>query len=328
MTETSRGPEVGIHVGVDFEEYRSWEAINWHTLWRLYEECPAKAKYEMQNGMKETEALAFGKLTDFILLEPGRFAEEAVVEPEIGEGKAPKRPTQRQLDAKKPSPETVAAIEFWQQWDSAYSDKIVVTRADYDRVIEIEAHVRRVQCREFICGGRSQVCIVWRDDKTGLLCKGRLDYEKSIGFNHVITDLKTARSAKQAQWQWAIFRYGYDGQLAWYHDGWLTVTGETSLCNWIVSEKDDLCIVKPYEMDDLTMAAGRKLYRGALDQWAECVEKNDWPDYGGIEVIGLNDWQLRQRGVGPDVIEPVEQSAVQYRIEQDADTFEEAYKLE
>ncbi|RPJ30210.1 MAG: hypothetical protein EHM35_12820, partial [Planctomycetaceae bacterium] len=134
-------PQPGIYPGMSFEDYRALPAINWHTLWRMREESPAHALYEMQHGTKETEALAFGSLTDFILLEPGRFEQEAVVEPEIGEGMAPKRPTKRQLDAKKPSAETVRAIEFWQAWDAANAGKIVVKAADYERVLEIERSV-------------------------------------------------------------------------------------------------------------------------------------------------------------------------------------------
>lgn len=301
----------GIYPGLTFEEYRVIpNAINWHTLWRLREESPAHALYEMQHGTRETEALAFGALTDFVLLEPGRFAEQAVVEPEIGEGLAPRRPTKRQVEAKKPSPESVRAIEFWQEWDEANASKIVVTRADYDRVLEIEASVRTAQCKEYIVGGRAQVCIVWEDPVTGLLCKGRLDYERSAGFNHWISDLKTSRMAKKSFFEFAIYKYGYFGQMAYYEDGWFNVTGERSLCNWLVAEKEGLCVVKPYECGEKTLEAGRNAYRGALDRWAECVKSGEFPAYGACEIIDMPEWALRQEGVGPDLIRPEPQQTI------------------
>ena len=328
MIEERPVPKIGIHIGISMEDYRKLDAVNAHTLWRLVEDCPAEALYEWENGTEETKALAFGSLTDFVLLEPGRFKEQAVVEPEIGEGLAPRRPTQRQIEAKKPSPASLAAIEFWANFDTNNLGKIIVSRSDYDAVMEIEAQVRSVQCRELILGGRSQVCIVWQDRATKLLCKARLDYERQAGFNHFITDLKTSRGIKPEFWQWAIGPrgYGYFFHMAYYHDGWLAVTGDTSLCNWLVVKKGKPMLVKGYETGDLTLEAGRLAYRAALDKWAECVKKNEWPDYGPIEIIDMNRWDLERLGVGPHIIRP-EPAAAEPQVE-DARSFEEIYQLE
>ncbi len=315
----------GIYPGIPFSEYREWPCVNWHTLWRLREESPAHALYEMQHGTKETEALAFGSLTDFILLEPGRFEAEAVVEPEIGEGLAPKRPTKRQVDAKKPSAETVRAIEFWQAWDAANAGKIVVKQADYERVLEIERSVRTAQCKDYIVGGRAQVCLVWVDPVTGLLCKARLDYERSAGFAHFVTDLKTARSAKQEAFQSQVFKYGYDGQMAFYHDGWFQLTGDTSVCWWLAVEKEGLCVVKPWQAHEDWLEGGRNLYRPALERWAICVKENDWPAYGGGDILEMPGWAKDRRGVGPDLIRPEPQ--VTPAVE-DNRSFEDTYNLE
>jgi hypothetical protein len=315
----------GVYPNVTFDEYRVIAAINWHTLWRMREESPAHALYELQHGSRETEALAFGSLTDFVLLEPGRFEAEAVVEPEIGEGLAPKRPTKRQLEAKKPSPASIQQIQFWAEWDLANAGKLVVTRADYDRVLEIERSVRSAQCREYIIGGRAQVVLVWEDRASGLLCKGRLDYERSAGFNHCITDLKTSRMAKREFFEFAIYKYGYFGQLAFYHDGWAALhEGEPSLCNWLVAEKEGLCVVKPYECGEKTLEAGRNAYRAALDRWAACVKAKDFPAYGGLEIIDMPEWALRQEGVGPELIRPGPVAPAPA----DNRSFEEIYDLE
>lgn len=292
-------PKPGIYHGVPFDEYRSWDAVNHHTLWRLREESPAHARYEQLNGTDETEALAFGSLTDFVLLEPARFAEQAVVEPEIGEGLAPRRPTKRQIEAKKPSPATIDAIHFWEDWDAANAGKIVVKAADYAKVQEIAAQVRVTQCREFICSGESQVCLVWQDVATGLLCKARLDYARYAGFHHIITDLKTSRSAKDGFWQWAIHEYGYFQQMAWYHDGWKILTGEDSLCIWLVAEKKGPWLVEPIEMKKKTLRAGRISYRAALDRYAQCLKANEWPGYGGLRALDMTDWALQLEGVNP-----------------------------
>jgi len=318
-------PEAGIHTGVSFPQYLAWDAINWHTLWSMRKKCPADALYEREHGTDETAAKAFGSLTDFVLLEPKRFAETAVVEPEIGEGKAPKRPTARQINAKNPSQESQDAIAFWRQWDEANADKIIVSRKDYDQVMELAARIRAAQCREYICGGRSQVCIVWKDPETGLLCKGRLDYEREAGWNHFITDLKTSRCAHPNFWRWAIEEYGYYGQLAWYEWGWRTLTGEPSLCGWLIAQTQGCPQVVYYDMcdkDDLSLHAWRMVFREELNRWAECVKKNTWPGYAN-QTVGLSDYALRNLGIGPEHIlpEPVETEP------QDTRTFEEIYEL-
>src|SRR4030042_4668013 len=111
------GPD--IYPNTSFEVYQSWEAVNHHTLWRLEREPPSHARREQEGGGGETEALAFGTLTHFILLEPGRFAADAVVQPAIPE-EAPRRPTKRQRTAKGPSADSRAALKFWEEWDAAH----------------------------------------------------------------------------------------------------------------------------------------------------------------------------------------------------------------
>jgi exodeoxyribonuclease VIII len=320
-------PAIGIHIGMSFEEYRSLDAINFHTLWSLREKSPADAQWEFLNGTTETESLAFGSLTDFVLLEPARFIAEAAVEPEIGEGegKAPKRPTARQVNAKNPSKESLEAIRFWDQWDAVHASKIVVKRSDYTRVLEIGEQVRSLQCREYICGGRSQVCLVWNDPQTGLLCKARLDYEQSAGLNHIITDLKTSRSAHPDFWKWAIQKYGYFMQLAWYDWGWNMVTGDTSICGWLIAQTQGFCGVVYRQAHEETIEAGWLAFRVQLDRWAELVKKNDWPFYP-TDIVNMDRWALEREGVSKYIIWPEKLAGPTPRPE--ADTFEAKYGLE
>ena len=45
--------------------------------------------------------------------------------------------------------------------------------------------------------------------------------------------------------------------------------------------------------------AGRKVYRRALDTYAECLKKNEWPGWPDrIDVIGLSQWRLNELGAG------------------------------
>lgn len=315
----------GIYPNVSFPDYRAIKAVNHHTLWRLREECPANAKYEMENGSQETEALAFGSLTDFILLEPGRFQAKAAVEPEIGDGKAPRRPTKRQVEAKNPSAESVAAIEFWQAWDLENDGKFKVSRADYEKVMQIAAQVRSVQCQDYICGGRSQVVLIWQDPETKLMCKARLDYERYAGFNHLITDLKTARSAHPDYWQFAIYKYGYFQQFAWYNWGWKMLTGEDSICGWLIAEKHAYCGVVYQQAHEEAMEAGVNAFRPALDRFSECDKKDEWPFYES-GIVNLPRWALEREGVSRYRLAPKEFAGS--RINEVAETFEEAYGLE
>lgn len=76
---------------------------------------------------EESDALDIGLAVHALTLEDGAaYAERFIAVPED----APKRPTPKQINAKKPSPETVAAIQFWDDFNREHGAKTVLSKSD------------------------------------------------------------------------------------------------------------------------------------------------------------------------------------------------------
>lgn len=70
-----------------------------------------------------TKAMDDGTLLDCIVFEPHKFSEKFFVLP----SGAPKKPTKAQLNAKKPSPETLAQIDRWEEMQAQIGGRIIVS---------------------------------------------------------------------------------------------------------------------------------------------------------------------------------------------------------
>lgn len=291
MTES---PKEGIYPGVPYAEYRGWDAVNSSYLWRLRKRTPCHAQYEREHRKEPTPAQKFGILVHLAVLEPARFLTDTITLPED----APRRPSQRQRDAKKPSPATIEAVEWWDDWNERSAGNLVLTAHDLAAMREIERAVRIQQCSGYVTGGQAEVCLVWRDRDTDILCKGRLDYLHE-GWDVEIVDLKTTEDASYESFQRDLYSYGYFQTAAFYLDGYETITGvRPQKFTWLAVEKDPPYVAKPWEADEqLAIRPGLASYGEALERYAECIAKNEWPAYGQAPgVLGLSRWALEKEG--------------------------------
>lgn len=71
-----------------------------------------------------TKAMEAGSLLDCIVFEPDKFNERFFVVPPD----APKKPTRAQLNAKKPSPETLQQIERWEDLQAQIGGRIIISQ--------------------------------------------------------------------------------------------------------------------------------------------------------------------------------------------------------
>ena len=289
-------PGWGIYPGVPFEEYKAWDAVNASLLCKLDEATPGHARsYQLGLGDTDTKPKKMGRLTHTALLEPKVFDETVITLP----ADAPNRVPDNHRHAKKPSQATLDKIAFWDEWDADPREKI--NPKDMELLQGMKRSVQRSQCRDYLLGGQSEVCIVWIDKPTGLLCKGRLDYLQQDGWgNAIISDIKTiAWFILEWRIKKVIFDLRYDIKAAFYVDGLKTILGATPHFVWHFVEKNPPAYYsKPYEMDEYTRHGGRTEYRRLLDQWAACVKRNDYPGPSAVaEVIQLDEWQLARRGV-------------------------------
>lgn len=89
---------------------------------------------------KPTEAMLIGSATGCFVLEGAQvFASRYAVVPED----APNRPTKRQINAKKQSPDTVAAIAWWKAFEESSAGREVLSIEQRDLVLALNAAIRR-----------------------------------------------------------------------------------------------------------------------------------------------------------------------------------------
>ena len=87
--------------------------------------CPLALKNYIESP-SSSKAMDDGTLLDCIVFEPNKFEEKFFLLPE----NAPKKPTKAQLNAKKPSPETMKQIDRWNEMQDKIGGRIIVSQEE------------------------------------------------------------------------------------------------------------------------------------------------------------------------------------------------------
>lgn len=237
---------------------------------------PAHLLARRRNPEKVTPAKLDGRALHTAILEPSSFMDRYVVLPED----AP-RDLRQHRDAKTKSPSTVASIEFWDAWDADNAGRITMDAADY-RLKQATAEAIRTHpelAGYFNAPGNSEVSIFTTDPVTGLRVKARIDRLAMLNNLRFALDPKSTEDAREEAFQRSALAYGYFRQAAFYLDvcEWAGIPLDAFL--FIAFEKDDPFGIKVYEVSEDDIEYGRRIYRRALDTWAECVRNNDFPAY-------------------------------------------------
>jgi hypothetical protein len=148
-------------------------------------------------------------------------------------------------------------------------------------------HIRRIAgslARHPLVGGgllqgEVEKSILWRDSITGVWLKARPDV---LPRDLCIVDLKTAESASRVAVERTLADRGYHMQLALVGMGLEAMTGQAPGNDDYVLlfvEKSPPYAVRVAPVDAEAIYYGRRQIRRALDTFAECWERKDWPAY-------------------------------------------------
>lgn len=136
----------------------------------------------------------------------------------------------------------------------------------------------------------TEVCVVWRDPQTGLLCKSRLDWWRG----GQIGDLKTSARAVDADtFAWDVKRWGYAGQGAMYLDGLKAalkamgkrIEGQCEYHWWAVQSFPPYtpALYNVIDAPDTGSAPwleyGRQMWHGWLQRVAWAEREKEWPGH-------------------------------------------------
>lgn len=238
---------------------------------------------------KGSRSKSNGTLTHCMLLEPHEFDRRFAVVPEG----APNRPTIRQRNAAKPSPETVSAVAWWDEFERSIAGKTIVEPDALATARAQAAAVRSVpDLAALLAEGMSEVSAFWIDEQTGELCKCRPDHTSPAGDGVILVDGKTTQDASPEGFGRSVWNYAYHLQAAWYSDGFERATGKR-VHGFVFAAVESAWphAAAAYMLGDDVLEKARSENRRLLNLYAKCKRTGIWPGYAaGINLINLPKW--------------------------------------
>ncbi len=261
------------------EEYHAHNAVSKSRL-DVIDRSPAHYYYQYLSGKYErssTKTFDIGGAAHKLILEPHEFAKEFVAVPKT----APKRPSVTQLNAAKPSPSTVAAIQWWEQFNTTHAGKTQISANDMAEITAIYDSVYRHKAANWLLKeGIAEASIFFTEPETGIECKARPDFFNSDSF---IVDVKTTVNASPSAFGWSALKYRYQVQAAFYMDAFYHKFGEYPAgFVFIAIEKEPPYAVAAYMTTPDMLERGGAAYMRNLQTLRRCLENNEWPAYGEL----------------------------------------------
>jgi len=265
-TET---PKPGVYYDVPFTDYLRWQAVS-QSMLKPYAVSARTGRYNELHPKEATKSQVLGDAADAAVFHPSRFDAEYVSRPDF--------PGHHNSNAYK------SAVA---EWDAMHTESVIMTADEHASAVAIRDAIREHDLARhviFESAGKSQVSIVWRDEKTGLLCKGRPDRICMLAHEEIAgaacVDLKSSKSPLpgRVRFDREIWTYDYAFQQAFYRMGLNTVASPTERHAVIVAVGN----VEPYEvavhaLPESYMEAAARSVRMMLDQYADWKSRQQWP---------------------------------------------------
>lgn len=145
--------------------------------------------------------------------------------------------------------------------------------------------------------GAAEQSLFWVDERTGVWCRGRLDWMKpaATGGRLIIADLKTTTAADDESLSKTIARFGYHQQAEWYLTGVRTLGIHPDPAYVLVFvEKTSPHQVRVVQLDAYALQLAKWKNQRALDIYKACTDTGEWPGYPtDITTISLPAWAER-----------------------------------
>lgn len=269
----------GIYAGMPRDQYDAIQAVNISLLIHGLRSMN-RVRHVKEHGSKDTAALCFGRAVHLAVYEPAEFEKQVVAKPYFtGDGARKK---------------TAAFM-------SENAEKLIVSPGDYEDCCSLRDSLHSSPItRGFLeAPGQGECSFVWRDEKTGLLCKGRLDRFCSWMGYSICNDLKTCQDARPWAFARDVYKHGYHIKAAWYLAGLNALAPCERRFIWLAVESEPPHDHMMHEPDDFAMTEGNAAWRRLLDQYAKCMQSGQWPGYAtGIEPLALPRYAQTEASIG------------------------------
>jgi PDDEXK-like uncharacterized protein DUF3799 len=278
-------------------------------------DCPYKYWYEYLNKdkpetEKESRVLVVGQAVHTLSLEPEKFEEKfAINNLELPELTKPallkdlvaehgKEKGRELFEGGKVEFEILKAEQdrIKAEYYAKCEGKTMLSKDEYEKVNAMASSIRSNKAFMKLIEDKNKYIehsIYFNDPETGVLLKSRPDF-----FNHfLVLDVKTTISAKPADFEKAIFNYGYHRQAALALDALHALTG----CKYdsfviLAVEKEAPYLTALYVLDAAAIELGRKQYKEAVKTFKQCQADNKWEGYPEQVVqITLPNWAFNSQ---------------------------------
>lgn len=225
------------------------------------------AHYAYRSPSEPTRAMVIGSATHAAILEPEVFAKQYMLLRDV---------TDRRTSAYKQAVEQFGADN-------------VLTGTEADSVTGMQAALQLNPAAKFRLDafGWCEVACFATDPVTGVLVKCKFD---KLTLDYLGVDLKTTQDLRD--FGKSVANYRYHVQAAFYSDVFEWATAEQLKgFEFLAVEKDAPNASRIFVLDTPSLDYGRKLYREALNTYAECLRNDEWPmPAGDVEYITLPYW--------------------------------------
>lgn len=286
-----------IHPGLSYGDYRAPRGWNASLLKLAISKSPAHAfaAYLDKAAPPREDSAAFriGSAVHCLLLEPDQFDAQYIWPP----AKAPRKPTDAQRNAAKPSAATLESIAFWDDYDARAATRTSLSTSELAMAVQLHRSISsHPALAPWFTGPSSlnELTLTWDDPATGAPCKARLD-KVTLQPDHIrILDLKSAAEADPSSFGRSALNYGYILQGAFYVDGLDAcrqslaehlelpsdaLNGLPIVFEFIAAEKCYPWLVARYFLTEEQIQIGRDQYQRALSAVLAADATGYWPGY-------------------------------------------------
>lgn len=287
----------GVFEGISIEDYHAGHGVSNSGL-TLLAQSPYLYYAKKLDPKRPAEPSRAGQLEGNLLhcafLEPNEFSARYVCTP----ADAPKRPSVTQLNAKKPSPETVAAIDWWENFGNEHAGKTVITADQYTVAWKQADSLRTISdLRTAMSRGHAERSAYWTDPVTGVYCRCRPDWEyQPNDTTSILIDAKTCGNASGEEFAAQIARKRYHVQDPFYSEGFAAASGR-KVAGFIFAAVESTYPYAPNAvmLDQPSRDRGYELMRRDLATLRACQESGEWAGYmptGNIQPVSLPKWAM------------------------------------
>lgn len=241
------------------EEYHRGPELSYTALGKFINKTPLHYHLYRQGLLnRETKSMAWGTDAHCAILEPERFSIDYAIGPECARNK-----------------------KEWKEFAADNNGKRLLKPSEHKHLLDIKERVRisGQACRWIIdTPGETEVSFFWKDEKTGMDCRCRVDKLIEHNGKIICVDVKTCQDASNLWFYRHCMKMGYFGGAYFYSSGLQAVTGKQVVYVFLAIEKTSL-IGASYTPGDEVLTEAGHMVRGAMAGIKDCEKSGRWPAY-------------------------------------------------